>query len=95
MARRLIRGGAGMYYADQVANAIIDEELYSSTARALQATLSGTNLALPTPFAGQSPNSDPTEYVSSPQPVQRGAKTPYAFASILRRGARASVCRPR
>jgi hypothetical protein len=74
-----VRGGAGIYYADQVANAIIDEELYSSTKRALQATLSGTNLALPTPYAGQDPASDPTAYVSSPQPVARGAKTPYAF----------------
>ena len=81
--KTLIRGGAGMYYADQVANAIIDEELYSSTARALQATLSGTSLALPTPFAGQSPDSDPQNYVSSPQPVQRGAKTPYALQASL------------
>jgi hypothetical protein len=74
-----IRGGAGIYYADQVANAIIDEQLYSSTKRALQATLSGTDLALPTPFAGQNPSADPQNYVSSPQPVQRGAKTPYAL----------------
>jgi hypothetical protein len=77
-----IRGGAGLYYADQVANAIIDEELYSSTARALQATTSGnlaTPLALPTPFAGQNPTANPTGYVTAPQPVQRGAKTPYAF----------------
>jgi hypothetical protein len=81
--KTLIRGGAGMYYADQVANAIIDEELYSSTARALQATLSGTSLALPTPFAGQNPDSDPQNYVSSPQPVQRGAKTPYALQASL------------
>jgi len=74
-----IHGGGGIYYADQVANAIIDEELYSSTARALQATTSGTDLALPAPFAGQNPSSDPQNYVSSPQPVLRGAKTPYAF----------------
>jgi hypothetical protein len=74
-----IRGGAGIYYADQVANAIIDEQLYSSTARALQATLSGSDLSLPAPFAGQNPSSDPQNYVSSPQPVLRGAKTPYAF----------------
>lgn len=74
-----IRGGAGIYYADQVANAIIDEELYSSTKRALQATLSGSNLTLPAPFTGQDPTSNPQNYVSSPQPVQRGAKTPYAF----------------
>ncbi|MGB7745369.1 MAG: carboxypeptidase regulatory-like domain-containing protein [Terracidiphilus sp.] len=74
-----IHGGGGIYYADQVANAIIDEELYSSTARALQATTSGTDLALPAPFAGQNPSSDPQNYVTSPQPVQRGAKTPYAF----------------
>jgi hypothetical protein len=77
-----IRGGAGLYYADQVANAIIDEELYSSTARALQATVSGTPaapLSLPTPFAGQNPSANPTAYVSSPQPVRRGSKTPYAF----------------
>jgi hypothetical protein len=77
-----IRGGAGMYYADQVANAIIDEELYSSTARALQATVSGSPaapLSLPTPFAGQNPSSNPTAYVTSPQPVRRGSKTPYAF----------------
>jgi hypothetical protein len=74
-----IRGGAGLYFADQVANAVIDEELYSSTARALQATLSGTNLALPSPFAGQNPAANPTNYVSSPQPILRGAKTPYAL----------------
>jgi Carboxypeptidase regulatory-like domain len=74
-----IRGGGGVYYADQVANAIIDEELYSSTARALQATLSGSALALPAPFAGQNPSANPTNYVSSPQPVLRGAKTPYSF----------------
>jgi hypothetical protein len=80
-----IRGGAGLYYADQVANAIIDEELYSSTARALQATVStnqstgGTALALPAPFAGQTPTSNPTNYVTSPQPVARGAKTPYSL----------------
>jgi len=74
-----IRGGGGIYYADQVANAIIDEELYSSTARALQATLSGSNLALPAPYAGQNPDANPTNYVSSPQPVMRGAKTPYSF----------------
>jgi hypothetical protein len=74
-----IRGGAGIYYADQVANAIIDEELYSSTARAVQATLSGSGLALPGPFAGQDPSSNPQNYVSSPQPVLRGANTPYSF----------------
>jgi hypothetical protein len=77
-----IRGGAGLYYADQVANAIIDEELYSSTARALQATTSGNlanPLALPGPFAGQNPTANPTGYVTAPQPVLRGAKTPYAF----------------
>jgi hypothetical protein len=73
-----IRGGAGLYFADQVANAIIDEELYSSTTRALQATLSGTNLNLPSPFAGQNPTTNPQNYVSSPQPVLRGAKTPYS-----------------
>jgi len=74
-----IRGGAGLYYADQVANAVIDEELYSSTARALQATVSGTNLALPTPFAGQNPSANPSNYVNSPQPILRGAKTPYSL----------------
>jgi hypothetical protein len=78
-----IRGGGGLYYADQVANAIIDEELYSSTARALQATTSGNTaagvLSLPTPFAGQNPTANPTGYITSPQPVLRGAKTPYAF----------------
>jgi hypothetical protein len=77
--RTSIRGGAGIYYADQVANAIIDEQLYSSTTRALQATLSGTNLTLPAPFAGQDPTASPGNYVSSPQPVARGAKTPYAL----------------
>ena len=74
-----IRGGAGLYFADQVANAVIDEELYSSTTRALQASLSGTNLNLPTPFAGQTPASNPQNYVSSPQPILRGAKTPYSL----------------
>jgi hypothetical protein len=77
-----IRGGAGLYFADQVANAIIDEQLYSSTARALQATTSGNlaaPLALPTPFAGQNPSANPTGYVTAPQPVLRGSKTPYAF----------------
>jgi hypothetical protein len=77
-----IRGGAGLYFADQVANAIIDEELYSSTARALQATTSGNTaspLSLPTPFAGQNPTANPTGYVTAPQPVLRGSKTPYAF----------------
>jgi len=78
-----LHGGGGIYYADQVANAIIDEELYSSTARALQAATSGTNLALPTPFAGQNPSSDPQNYVSSPQPVHFGAKTPYALQVSL------------
>ena len=75
-----IRGGAGIYYADQVANAIIDEELYSSTARALQATLSGSNLlSSSSPFTGQNPSANPQNYVSSPQPVHRGAKTPWAL----------------
>jgi hypothetical protein len=77
-----IRGGAGLYFADQVANAIIDEQLYSSTARALQATTSGNAaapLSLPSPFAGQNPTANPTGYVTAPQPVLRGAKTPYAF----------------
>ena len=77
-----IRGGAGLYFADQVANAIIDEQLYSSTTRALQATTSGNiaaPLALPTPFSGQNPTANPTGYVTAPQPVLRGAKTPYAF----------------
>ena len=77
-----IRGGAGLYFADQVANPIIDEELYSSTARALQATTAGTPtnpISLPTPFAGQNPASNPTGYVTAPQPVARGSKTPYAL----------------
>lgn len=78
-----IRGGAGLYYADQVANAVIDEELYSSNVRAIQATKSGSNLALPTPFAGESPFSNPSAYVSSPQPILRGAKTPYAFQASI------------
>jgi hypothetical protein len=74
-----IRGGGGLYFADQVANAVIDEELYSSTTRALQAATSGTNLALPTPFAGQNPTANPTNYVTSPQPILRGARTPYSL----------------
>ncbi|MFP5227863.1 MAG: hypothetical protein ACLGXA_09535, partial [Acidobacteriota bacterium] len=74
-----VRGGGGIYYADQVANAVIDEELYSSTKRALQATLSGTDLNLPSPYSGQNPAASPQNYISSPQPIQRGAKTPYAF----------------
>jgi len=77
-----IRGGAGLYFADQVANPIIDEELYSSTARALQATVSGSPanpLALPAPFAGQNPSANPNNYVNTPQPVARGSATPYAF----------------
>jgi hypothetical protein len=75
-----IRGGAGLYFADQVANAVIDEELYSSTARALQATVSGTGLLSATsPFAGQTPTSNPQNYVTSPQPILRGARTPYAL----------------
>ncbi len=77
-----IRGGGGLYFADQVANAIIDEQLYSSTARALQATVSGSAtapLTLPTPFAGQNPSANPSGYVSSPQPVLRGSRTPYAL----------------
>ena len=81
-----IRGGAGLYFADQVANAIIDEELYSSTARALQASISGNAanpLSLPSPFAGQTPTSNPTNYVTSPQPVARGAKTPYSLEASL------------
>jgi len=81
--RTSLRGGGGIYYADQVANAIIDEELYSSTKRALQATLSGSNLSLPAPFSGQDPAANPGNYVSSPQPVLRGAKTPYAFQASL------------
>jgi hypothetical protein len=78
-----IRGGGGLYFADQVANAVIDEELYSSTSRALQATTSGTNLALPSPFAGQNPTANPANYVSSPQPILRGARTPYALQLSL------------
>jgi hypothetical protein len=81
-----IRGGAGLYFADQLANAVIDEELYSSTSRALQATTSGTStasLALPAPFAGQNPTANPTGYVSSPQPILRGAKTPYALQASI------------
>jgi hypothetical protein len=80
-----VRGGAGLYFADQVANAIIDEQLYSSTSRALQATVSANQstgqagLKLPSPFAGQNPLANPTNYVSAPQPVARGAKTPYAL----------------
>jgi Carboxypeptidase regulatory-like domain/TonB dependent receptor len=77
-----IRGGAGMYYADQVANPIIDEQLYSSTARALQATVAGSptaQLSLPAPFTGLNPSSNPNGYVNTPQPVARGSKTPYAF----------------
>jgi hypothetical protein len=81
-----IRGGAGLYYADQVANAVIDEELYSSTARALQATTSGTSAApvvLPSPFSGQNPTANPTGYITSPQPILRGAKTPYALQASI------------
>jgi hypothetical protein len=80
-----IRGGAGLYFADQVANPIIDEELYSSTARALQATTSGSNISaanyisLPTPFAGQNPSANPNGYVNTPQPVARGSATPYSL----------------
>jgi hypothetical protein len=77
-----IRGGAGLYYADQVANPIIDEELYSSTARALQATVAGSPTAplnLPAPFTGSNPSSNPNGYVNTPQPVARGSKTPYAL----------------
>ena len=77
-----IRGGGGLYFADQVANPIIDEQLYSSTARALQATTSGTPtnpISLPSPFAGQNPSANPNGYVNTPQPVARGSKTPYAF----------------
>lgn len=80
-----VRGGAGLYYADQVANAIIDEQLYSNTSRALQATVSANQstgaaaLSLPSPFSGQNSLANPTAYVSAPQPVARGAKTPYAL----------------
>lgn len=89
-----IRGGAGLYFADQVANPIIDEELYSSTARALQATVSGSPgnpLTLPSPFAGQNPSANPNNYVNAPQPVARGSKTPYAFQASF--GVQRSVSR--
>ena len=36
-------------------------------------------LTLPSPFAGQNPSANPSGYVSSPQPVMRGSKTPYAL----------------
>jgi hypothetical protein len=81
-----IRGGAGLYFADQVANPIIDEELYSSTARALQATTSGSiasPISLPAPFAGQNPGANPNGYVNTPQPVARGSRTPYSLQASL------------
>ena len=81
-----IRGGAGLYFADQVANPIIDEELYSSTARALQATIAGSPsapLALPAPFTGLTPASNPNGYVNTPQPVARGSRTPYSLQASL------------
>ena len=77
-----IRGGAGLYYrrsggqCHHRRRAL--QQHRASTAGHTQATLP-LRSHCPAPFAGQNPTANPTGYVTTPQPVLRGAKTPYAF----------------
>jgi hypothetical protein len=81
-----IRGGGGLFFADQVANAVIDSQLFSGAGPAVEASISastGTAINLPTPFAGQNPVANPAAYIQSVQPMARGNKTPYAFQGSI------------
>ncbi|MDP9039232.1 MAG: TonB-dependent receptor [Acidobacteriota bacterium] len=75
-----IRGGAGLYYADINANPTIDDQLFNGVTT-IQATVSGpgSSIALPDPFAGQDPLSNPGAYITTPQFLARGASTPYSL----------------
>ena len=75
-----IRGGAGLYYADINANPTIDDQLFNGVTT-VQATITGpgSSIALPTPFQGQDPLSNPSAYITTPQFLARGASTPYSL----------------
>lgn len=76
-----IRGGAGLFYADIVANAVIDSQLFSGGSRSVEASLSGigTSINLPNPFAGQNPLANTSAFIQAVQPMAQGDKTPYAL----------------
>jgi hypothetical protein len=76
--KTVIRGGAGLYYADISANQIIDQQIFNGVST-IQASVGGTNINLANPFNGGNPAANPAAYLQAVQPLAQNAKVPYAL----------------
>jgi hypothetical protein len=76
--KTVIRGGAGLYYADISANQIIDQQIFNGVST-IQASVSGTSVNLANPFNGGNPATNPGAYLQAVQPLAKDAKVPYAL----------------
>jgi Carboxypeptidase regulatory-like domain len=76
--KTVIRGGAGLYYADIAANQIIDQQIFNGVST-IQASVSGTSVNLANPFNGGNPATNPGAYLQAVQPLAKDAKVPYAL----------------
>ncbi|CAN5635243.1 TonB-dependent receptor [soil metagenome] len=76
--KTVIRGGAGLYYADVSANQIIDQQIFNGVST-IQASVSGTNVNLANPFNGGNPATNPGAYLQAVQPLAQNARVPYAL----------------
>jgi len=76
--KTVIRGGAGLYYADISANQIIDQQIFNGIST-IQASVSGNTVNLANPFNGGNPATNPGAYTQAVQPLARDAKVPYAL----------------
>jgi hypothetical protein len=76
--KTVVRGGAGLYYADVSANQIIDQQIFNGVST-IQASVSGNTVNLANPFNGGNPAANPGAYLQAVQPLAQNAKVPYAL----------------
>jgi outer membrane receptor protein involved in Fe transport len=86
-AKTSIRNGARLYFADQVANVIIDEELYSSTSRALPTTISADRAT------GETALSVAPIYGTTRRPLPHFARSRFLLTELCCRNVGEHACR--
>lgn len=82
--KTVIRGGAGIYFADVAANQVIDEQIFNGVTT-IQASLSGNSthpIDLQNPFNGATASdilANPEAYRQAVQPLAPNVSTPYSL----------------